>query len=124
MGRKIFNLERDIRTTDRIVYRIRRDEIYAQNWYAALCNNSFIPQDVWGILTNINWTCSWRYAAEMISDIRQDESYKEWYGSGTGFRGIDFCGFVEESFITEQIDQDITSIGWCVPVRLYTYFPD
>ena len=39
MPRKVFNLERDIRGTDWIIKKIRKQEIYAQNFYAALCNN-------------------------------------------------------------------------------------
>lgn len=124
MGRKIFNLERDIRTTDWIVHRIRHEDIYAQNWYAALCNNDFVPKDVWGVLTNITWNCTWRYAADLISDIREDESYQDWYASGTGFRGVDFCGFVEESFVTEEIEHDINNIGWLLNTRRFVYFPD
>lgn len=124
MGRRIFNLERDLRTTDWIVDRIRREEIYAQNWYAALCNNDFLPKDVWGILSNMTWNCTWRYAAELIADIREDESYQDWYGSGTGFQGTDFCGFVEESFVTEEIEREIDTIGWVLTTRHFVYYPD
>lgn len=124
MGRKVFNLERDIRSADWLVNKVRREEIYAQNFYAALCNNSFVPKDVWGILSNITWDCTWRYAATLIAELREDDSYIDWYCSGTGFKGTDFTGFVEESFITEEVELDITSIGWIVPVKRYTYFPD
>jgi hypothetical protein len=85
MGRKVFNLERDIRSTDWIISKVRHREIYAQNLYAALCNNEYVPQDVWGILKNIHWDCTWRYAASIVADIREDDSYIDWYCSGTGF---------------------------------------
>jgi hypothetical protein len=124
MPRQVFNLERDVRRTDWLVSKVRKQEIYAQNFYAALCNNSFVPKDVWGILSNITWDCTWRYAANLIAEIREDDSYIDWYCSGTGFKGTDFTGFVEESFITEEIERDIDSIGWIVPVKRYTYFPD
>jgi len=112
MPRKVYNLERDVRSTDWIVTKIRHQEIYAQNFYAALCNNQYQPRDVWGILKNINWDCSWRYAAGLIAEIREDESYIDWYCSGTGFAGTDFAGFVEESYVTIEIESDLNNIGW------------
>jgi hypothetical protein len=112
MPRKVYNLERDVRSTDWIVTKIRHQEIYAQNFYAALCNNQYQPRDVWGILKNINWDCSWRYAAGLIAEIREDESYIDWYCSGTGFTGTDFAGFVEESYVTIEIESDLNNIGW------------
>ena len=119
MPRKVFNLERDVRNTDWIITKIRKQEIYAQNLYAALCNNRYQPRDVWGILSNINWDCSWSYAARLISDIREDESYIDWYCSGTGFAGTDFTGFVEESYVTEEIEFDINSIGWLITQKRF-----
>jgi hypothetical protein len=124
MPRKVFNLERDVRRADWMLAKVRQQEIYAQNFYAALCNNSFTPKDVWGILTNITWDCTWRYAADLIADIRQTEDYLTWYCSGTGFSGTDFAGFVEESYITEEVEADINRLGWIVPVKRYAYFPD
>ena len=112
MPRRTFNLELDLRRAAAVIDRIRHEDVYAQNWYAALCNNDYAPKDVWGILSNVVWSCSWRYAAEMISDIREDESHRDWYGSGSGFHGIDFCGFVEESYVTEEIESDINDLGW------------
>ena len=112
MHRKVFNLERDIRGTNWIVTKIRREEVYAQNLYAALCNNEYVPKDMWAILKNLKWNCSWRYAAGLVSDIREDESYIDWYCSGTGFKGTDFTGFVEESYVTDEIIDDFDKIGW------------
>lgn len=119
MPRKVFNLERDVRSTDWVLYKIRRNEIYAQNFYAALCNNRYVPQDVWGILSNVEWWCSWRYAAEFIADLREDDSYIDWYCSGTGFQGTDFTGFVEESYVTPEIENDINSMGWLLTTKRF-----
>ena len=119
MPRKVFNLERDIRGTDWIIKKIRKQEIYAQNFYAALCNNRYQPKDVWGILSNINWDCSWHYAANLIAEIREDDSYIDWYCSGTGFAGTDFTGFVEESYVTEEIEFDINTIGWLLTQKRF-----
>ena len=117
MDRKIFNLERDIRKTDWLTKKVRYTEVYAQNLYAALCNNRFQPKDVWGILTNLTWATTWREAAVLISDIREREDYNVWYNSGTGFKGIDFVGFVEESYVTEEIENDLNQIGWLIVTR-------
>jgi hypothetical protein len=119
MPRRVFNLERDLRSTDWIITKIRHQEIYAQNLYAALCNNEYAPKDVWGILKNIHWDCSWRYAAGLIAEIREDESYLDWYCSGTGFQGTDFTGFVEESYVTKEIQQDFDNIGWLLVTRRF-----
>jgi hypothetical protein len=119
MPRKVFNLERDVRQSNWIITKIQKQEIYAQNFYAALCNNAYAPEDVWGILSNIKWDCTWRYAAGLIADIREDESYIDWYCSGTGFQGIDFTGFVEESYVTEEVETDINSIGWVLIQRRF-----
>jgi hypothetical protein len=119
MHRKVFNLERDVRSTDWIITKVRTHEIYAQNLYAALCNNAFVPKDVWGILKNIQWDCSWRYAANLVAELRNDESYLDWYCSGTGFAGTDFTGFVEESYITKEVEADINNIGWLVSQKRF-----
>lgn len=124
MGRRVFNLERDIRSTDWIISKVRQQEIYAQNLYAALCNNEYVPQDVWGILKNIHWDCTWRYAASIIADIREDDSYIDWYCSGTGFQGTDFTGFVEESYVTEEVESDFNQIGWLLTTRRYFDIPN
>ena len=124
MPRRVFNLERDIRKTDWILRKIQQHEIYAQNLYAALCNNNFAPKDMWAILKNLTWNCTWRYAADMVADIRHDNSYINWYCSGTGFRGTDFAGFVEESYITEEIHSDFDTIGWIVITTHYYDTPN
>jgi len=122
MPRQVFNLERDIRSAEWIINKVRDQEIYAQNLYAALCNNNFAPKDMWAILKNLTWNCTWSYAADMIADIRQDDSYIHWYCSGTGFAGTDFAGFVEESYVTDEIVSNFNDIGWIlVTPRFYTW---
>jgi len=135
MPRKIFNLERDVRSTDWIITKIRKHEIYAQNFYAALCNNQYQPKDVWGILSNINWDCSWRYAASLIADIREDDSYIDWYCSGirdtTSLSDEEFNelteeqkqdylevhAYVTEGVVTDEIRKDFFELGWIVLKR-------
>lgn len=123
MPRRVYNLERDLRSTNWMIDKIRTKEIYAQNLYAALCNNEYAPKDVWGILKNIHWDCSWRYAASLIAEIREDESYLDWYCSGTGFQGVDFTGFVEESYVTPEIESDFDQIGWLLVTKRFVDVP-
>lgn len=108
--RKIYNLERDIKATDWIVRRVRQDEVFAQNLYAAFCNHEFIPADTWGILTNITWSCAWSYAAGIIGEIRQ-EPLDRWYCSGIQLINPEF---VAESVVVEEIEQSVNTIGWMV----------
>jgi hypothetical protein len=124
MPRKVFNLERDLRGTDWIITKIRDKEIYAQNLYAALCNNQYQPKDVWGILKNIHWECDWKYSANLIAEIRQSEDYLTWYCSGTGFVGTDFTGFVEESYVTQEVENDFEQIGWLLLTRRFVDLPN
>jgi hypothetical protein len=122
--RKVFNLERDVRRTDWMINKIRAKEIYAQNLYAALCNNEFAPKDMWAVLKNLKWNCTWSYAANIISEIREDDSYSAWYCSGTGFKGTDFFGFVEESVITEEVQFDLNIIGWITLTNYSIDYPN
>jgi hypothetical protein len=121
MHRRVFNLELDLKRSNDLIYKIKKQEIYAQNFYAALCNNQFAPKDTWSILANLTWSCTWRYAADLVAEIRENEDYLTWYCSGTGFAGTDFAGFVEESFITEEVEYDLDCIGWLVAQRTHTF---
>ena len=108
---RIYNLERDIRACWWIVDKVRRDEIYAQNLYAAFCNREFASKDVWGILTNVRWSCSWRYAAAMVAEIHEASDYMDWYCSGINLYNE---LFVPESCIVPVIAEDLDQLGWIV----------
>ena len=75
-------------------------------------------------MSNLKWNCSWSYAAQMIAEIREDDSYIDWYCSGTGFAGQDFVGFVEESFVTEEVKYDLGELGWIVLTERWLHFPE
>ena len=124
------NLEYDLRSTDWIAEKCR-EEYYAQNLYAALCNNEFIKNDVWPLLQKKTWRCSWRYAGGIIADIRQQGDYIDWYCSGIRSDWTDEeynnatkeqqeqylyvkNKFVSESVVTEEIRQDLFKLGWIV----------
>ena len=114
------NLEYDLLTTDWILEKVRGSDTYAQNLYAAMCNNEFQKLDVMPILKNQLWGCSWRYAGGVIADMQQKGDYINWYCSGIR-GGVDFSGkddiydaseFVGEGVITEEIHQDLKRLGW------------
>lgn len=112
---KTNNLEYDLRTNNYIWKKCKND-VYAQNLYAALCNNEFVKNDVWPLLKGDTWGCSWRYAGGIIADIREEGDYIDWYCSGTTREELNGVGgdYVREGEVTDQIRQDLKSIGWIV----------
>jgi hypothetical protein len=112
------NLEWDLVTTDWILEKVRTSEAYAQNLYAAMCNNGFIKLDVIPILKNEEWSCSWRYAGGIVADMREQGDYIDWYCSGIrgdgGSTNSEYEKFVGEGCITDEIRNDLQRLGWAV----------
>lgn len=128
---QIDNMEYDLRTSELIMEKCK-DKIYAQHLYAAMCNNEFIKNDVWPILSDKRWGCSWRYAGGIIADIRQEGDYIDWYCSGIRNNEdltdeeykqlsieeqemyLESKARVSESVVTDEIRKDLLSVGWLV----------
>lgn len=109
------NLEWDLRTTDWILEKVRTRDAYAQNLYAAMCNNDFQKRDVIPILKDQTWSCSWRHAGGIIADMKQEGDYIDWYCSGIRETDADDSdGHVSEGMVTEEIEQDLLTLGWNV----------
>lgn len=118
------NLEYDLRSTDWILEKVRGNDVYAQNLYAAMCNNDFIKRDLWPILREEKWGASWRYAGGIIADMRQEGDYIDWYCSGMGGlathdveegeKYMTRMQYVPESQVTEEIELDLNRLGWLV----------
>lgn len=113
------NLEYDLRSTDWILEKVRTSDRYAQNLYAAMCNNEFQRRDVMPILKGETCGYSWRYAGGIIADMRQEGDYIDWYcsgiGDGLGNGDIEGTkGYVCESTVTEEIEADLLRLGWNV----------
>jgi hypothetical protein len=133
------SMEWDLVTTDWILAKARANESYAQNLYAAMCNNDFrkipehTPEDMVKVLADDlpTWSCSWRYAGGIIADMRQEGDYIDWYCSGIRDRDapIDeeqekwdeeqklkwetiYKNYVAESFVTDEIREDLRRLGW------------
>jgi hypothetical protein len=129
---KINNMEYDLCTTDWIINKAKASRVYSQNLYSALCNNYFVKNDVWPLLTDTRWHCSWRYAGGIVSKMREEGDYLDWYCSGiTDMRDVDdeqffqftkeeqeeyvqYKQFVGESVVTEEIRNDLLILGWLV----------
>jgi hypothetical protein len=109
---KINNLEWDLVTTGWILAKVRASDVYAQNLYAAMCNNDFQKLDVFPILKDQRWSCSWRYAGGIVADMQQKGDYIDWYCSG--IRDNYDNGYVSESFVTDEIKNDLEQLGWIV----------
>jgi hypothetical protein len=126
------NLEYDLVTTDWILAKVRADRAYAQNLYAAMCNNEFQKNDVWPVLKDQRWGCSWRSAGGVIADMRQAGDYIDWYCSGIrndaplddeGYAQLDkpqqelyleTKRYVSEGTVTDEIREDLLRLGWVV----------
>jgi hypothetical protein len=124
------NMEYDLRSTDWILDKVRASEVYAQNLYAAMCNNEFQKLDVMPILRDEKWSCSWRYAGGIVADMRESGDYIDWYCSGIKGEMYDDSDeelteemkqrmaitqqFVSESYVTEEIRADLKRLGWIV----------
>ena len=127
------NLEYDLRTTDWMLDKVRNSEAYAQNLYAAMCNNEFQKNDFLPRLKGQTWSCSWRYAGGIIADMREQGDYIDWYCSGIQ-HGDDLDEaalkqrlnpedwqryqegkyYVSEGHVTEEIKTDLKKLGWYV----------
>lgn len=121
------NLEYDLRTSDWIIEKVRASDTYAQNLYAAMCNNDFQRAEMWPILTDKFWHCSWRYAGGIIAHLKGHGDYIDWYCSGirndAAFAGdtetdivYDDKKYVSESVVTDEIKEDLLKLGWIVIV--------
>ena len=111
-----YNLEKDIQACEWMLKKVMDRETYAQNLYAAMCNNVFQPNQVWPRLKDEYWSCSWRAAGGIVADLRGQGDYIDWYCSGIFGAGEadSFQGYVSESTVTDEIRQDLFAIGWTV----------
>lgn len=120
---KHYNLELELQSCDWIVQKIKTNESYAQNLYAALCNNQFIKNEVITILKEETWSCTWRYAGGIIADIKGYGDYLDYYCSGIGNVTYDTVEdeaafrkkqYVPEGEVTDEIQNDLFKLGWIV----------
>jgi hypothetical protein len=108
------NLEYDLRNTKWVVDKAKASQAYAQNIYAAICNNQFIKLEVWQLLKEEYWTASWRYAGGIVADVLGEGDYMDWYCSGSGgpVGGMTFEGYLPEGVVSDEIEADFLTLGW------------
>lgn len=115
------NLEFDLRTSEYIKQKCEAHEYYAQNLYAALCNNVFRKNDIIPILLEQTWTCSWRHAGGIVADILERGDYIDWYLSGMRMNDpynpdaseVPYM-YAHEGEVTDEIRNDLLQLNWLV----------
>lgn len=99
------NLEQDLLYNSMIIHKCKSNYKYSQNLYAALCNNKFFYNDE-------EWTCSWRYAGGLVSEINGGSDYMDFYCSG--INAVNSCDFMVEGQVTDEIRNDLLQMGWII----------
>ena len=117
------NMQYDLRSTVWICDKAKASDTYAQNLYAAICNNDFVKLEVVPILRQDPdrdfWSASWRSAGGIVADMLEKGDYIDWYCSGIG-EGLGngdpdrVKGYVPEGCITDEIRNDLQQLGWAV----------
>jgi hypothetical protein len=110
------DLEEEIKSAEWLVKKIQTQPHYAQNLYAAFCNIEWQPLEIFPILRDEVWSCSWRYAGGMIAEIRGEGNYMDYYCSGIwggdwGEGAVDPQS-VSEGHITDEVREDLARLGW------------
>jgi hypothetical protein len=123
------NMEYDLRSTKWICDKAKANEHYAQNLYAAICNNDFTKNEVWPLLQGKTWSASWRSAGGIVAHMVEQGDYIDWYCSGINNDWADEeyanatkeqqerylyvkNNFVGESRVTDEIREDLLKLGW------------
>lgn len=91
------SLEHDLVQSVDLCARVREDHTFAQELYAALCNNQFLH--VSASTDTDYWTCTWRYAADLIGTMRGDGA-DDMYSSG------------HEGHVSERVCDALSQLGW------------
>jgi len=93
------NLEYDLRATDWILEKVRGDDVYAQNLYAAMQEKG----------DYIDWYCSGIRDTRTLSEsefANLSEQEQLAYKAGQGYVG--------EGVVTDEIKDDLYKLGWLV----------
>lgn len=109
-----FDLEKDMIANKEVVVYMA-DKNIAADFYRALCNMQWMhiqetPEDelIVNKLKGVEspcWSCSWRHAGAIISDIRNknygtSEDYMNWYCSGN------------EGYVSDIVESTFNKMGW------------
>lgn len=107
------NLEFDIIRAPEILEKLK-NPAYAQNLYAAWCNQEWQKREVFPILSDTTWSVSWRTAGGIVARLRgEGENYMDYYCSGIlNDDELLALGFVTEGVVTDEIKQDLAKLNW------------
>ena len=120
------DLKEDMKNSPWFMEKIKNDS-YAQNIYAALCNMRWQPQEIWPVLNNEYWSCSWRCAGGIVADLRNiGEDYMDYYCSGMGGVAVynpdtddtveeelfNAKQYIPEGTISDEVAGDLLKLGW------------
>ena len=121
-----YSMQTDMMKAEWFRNKVKSSKSYAQNLYAAMCNNEFQKQDTWEVLSDSRWGWSWRAAGGVVATLRDcNEDYMDYYCSGMGGFADDQTdpetyyketGYVKESEVTDEIRADLLRLGWVVIV--------
>jgi len=120
------DLVENIYQSNEILTKIRSNDSYAQNLYAAFCNMRWQKLEILPILKEEYWSASWRSAGGIVAQFRnKGEDYMDYYCSGMGGfaafddqtdeeakEQFDAQGYVPEGTVTDEIREDLKKIGW------------
>jgi hypothetical protein len=119
-----YSMQTDMMETQWFRDKVKSSKSYAQNLYAAMCNNEFQKQDTWEVLSDNRWSCSWRAAGGVVATLRDcKEDYMDYYCSGMGGFAVEDSDpasyyeenqYVKESEVTDEIRADLLQLGWTV----------
>ena len=119
-----YSMRTDMMEAEWFRNKVKASKAYAQNVYAAMCNNEFRKQDVWEVLTDNTWSCTWRASGSVVATLRDcGEDYMDYYCSGMGgFAAYESdpasyfqeTKYVPESEITDEVRADLSRLGWVV----------
>jgi hypothetical protein len=113
----VHDLRKDLENSELIIEKIKND-VYAQNLYAAMCNMQWIHKDVLSILKEDMWSISWRGAGRLVSDLRIkhnfSEDYLNYYCSGIfeDEPNGNHNRWAKEGEVKEEIKNDLSALGW------------
>jgi len=106
-----YDMQADMLAADWFVAKVKSDDSYAQNLYAAMCNMQWQKLDTLTILKQELWAVTWRSAGGIVAELQGHGDYMSWYCSGIG--ADESCtGYVQESVVTDEIREDLRKLGW------------
>ena len=95
-----YNMEEHMANSALVLQKVK-DDVFAQQLYAAMCNVSWLKN-------NVEWSVSWRTSGGLVADLRNvGEDYMDFYCSGIGGNGN-----TNEGEVTDDVLDTLATLGW------------